>query len=807
MIRTFIFLFLAALASCKGTEISKKQWSPREEILFNDEWRFSLAADSTAIFPSYDDTAWRTLTLPHDWSIEGKFSESHPAGVGGGALPGGTGWYRKKFIVSSGDKGRKLFIRFDGVYCNSDVWVNGKHLGNRPNGYISFQYDLTPHLRFGEVNLIAVRVDNSKQPNSRWYSGSGIYRNVWFVKTGEVHVIENGTFVTTPHVNDKEAEVRIETIIKNTTQNTAEVTLETSIVNAAGEAVSSASTKTSINAGAVVTLNQNNTVNSPELWSIERPYLYKVVSKLLVNGEATDHYTTSFGIRSFSFDADKGFSLNGKEMKILGVCNHHDLGALGAAVNTRAIERQLEILKRMGVNGIRTSHNPPAPELLDLCDRMGFVVMDEVFDMWKKKKSEYDYSTHWDQWHKQDLEDFIRRDRNHPSVIIWSIGNEIGEQWDSTGTVIAKELAGIVRSLDTTRPITTGNNEAKPDNWIIRSGVLDLIGYNYNHKDYSDFHQRYPGKKFIATETTSALATRGHYDMPSDSIRRWPIAWDKLFTEGNKDNTVSAYDNVSAPWGSTHEETWKVMKKHPHLSGMFIWTGFDYLGEPTPYVWPSRSSYFGVVDLAGFPKDSYYMYQSEWTRDDVLHIFPHWNWKEGQTIDMWAYYNNADVAELFLNGVSQGVRTKHGDDLHVMWRLKYTPGTVKVVTRRNGKEVLSREVKTAGAAYRIELQPDRILVNADGKDLSFITAKVLDKDGNMVPYADNEITFDVSGAGTIAALDNGDPTSHESFQDTKRKAFNGLALCIVKTTKTAGQIQIKASSPGLQEAIVTVRTK
>ncbi len=478
-----------------------------------------------------------------------------------------------------------------------------------------------------------------------------------------------------------------------------------------------------------------------------------------------------------------------------------------AAANTRAIERQLQIMQGMGVNAIRTSHNPPAPELLDLCDKMGLLVMDEMFDIWKLKKSEFDYSLDWDEWHERDLTDFILRDRNHPSIISWSIGNEIIEQYnrvDSVGSERTKELAGIVRNLDNTRPITAANNDTHPHNRLIQSGALDLIGYNYHHEQFESFHQDHPGQKFIGTETTSALATRGYYDMPSDSIRRWPIAWDKPFTEGNPDNTVSAYDHVSAPWGSTHEETWKLVKKHDYLSGMFIWTGFDYLGEPTPYGWPSRSSYFGVVDLAGFPKDSYYLYKSEWTTDTVLHIFPHWNWETGKVVDVWAYFNHADEVELFLNDQSLGVRKKENEDLHVQWRVPFMPGTLKAISRSAGSVISVKEIKTAGSPAQIILEADRTTIAADGNDLSFITVKIVDDQGNIVPYADNELTFSVSGEGFLAAHDNGDPTNHESFRGNQRKTFNGLALGIVQAKKSTGKINIEVKSPGLTTSLLSI---
>jgi len=519
-----------------------------------------------------------------------------------------------------------------------------------------------------------------------------------------------------------------------------------------------------------------------------------------------DNYTTPFGIRGFEFNAAKGFFLNGKSVKINGVCNHQDLGCLGSAINTRALERQMEILKGMGCNAIRTSHNPPAPELLDLADQMGFIIMDEAYDMWKKPKNKFDYSTVWDEMHKKDLQDLILRDRNHPSVIIWSIGNEILEQWDSTGTAIAKELAGYVRELDTTRPITSACNDPKPSNFIIRSEALDLIGYNYHQKDFEAFTQTFPGKKFIGTETVSALMTRGVYDMPSDEIRRWPVRKDWKGPKPNADNTCSSYDNVSTPWGSTHEETWKVIKKYDFLSGQFIWTGFDYLGEPTPYGWPSRSSYFGIIDLAGFPKDVYYMYQSEWTKKDVLHIFPHWNWKEGQTVDIWAY-SNADEVELFLNDKSLGIKKKQGDDLHLMWRIPFTPGTLKAISRTAGKEVLVKEVKTAGAPARLVVTADRSAIKADGNDLSYLTVDVVDANGVIVPNADNLVKFQLEGSGTIVGVDNGDPVSHESFKAPQRKAFHGKCLVVVQSNDKPGIVKLIASADGLTSNTVDITTK
>ncbi|MDP4215475.1 MAG: beta-galactosidase GalB [Bacteroidota bacterium] len=775
---------------------------------FDKDWRFHLGDAPGANAAAFDDATWRNLALPHDWSIEGKFDKDNPAGTGGGALPGGVGWYRKTFTVPASSKGRHVFIDFDGIYRKSEVWINGHSLGMRPNGYISFRYELTPFLKYGgEKNCIAVRVDNSQQPNSRWYSGSGIYRNVWLVTTGGLFVDHWGTYITTPKIDDQSATIAIRVRLDNPQAQDRRATVRTTINDAEGGSVGSVSSEVNAKSGSVTGTAQAIDLKSPRRWSLDDPYLYRAVTEIFTGGKLVDSYETFIGIRSFIFDKDKGFLLNGKPVKINGVCDHHDLGCLGSAINYRALQRQLEILKAMGCNGIRTSHNPPAPELLDLCDRMGFIVMDEAFDMWKQQKTKYDYHLDWDQWHKKDLEDQILRDRNHPSVFIWSIGNEIPEQWskDSSGDRIAAELGTIVRSLDATRPITSAlNNHNWNNNGILRSGALDLVGYNYDQKEYPDFPKKFPGKKFIATETVSALETRGHYDMPSDSIRRWPTRWDKPFEGGNKDFTVSAYDNVSAPWGSTHEETWKVIKKYDFLSGQFIWTGFDYIGEPTPYPWPARSSYFGIIDLAGFPKDLYYMYQSEWTDKPVLHIFPHWNWRAGDTIDVWAYYNQADEVELFLNGKSLGVRAKHGDDLHVMWRVPYQPGTLSAVSRRNGATVLTGEIRTAGKPAAIVLQADREKIKADGDDLSFLTAKVVDAAGVIVPDADNLIRFATVGEGTVIATDNGNETSMESFKASQHRAFNGLCLAVIRSSGRAGHIQVTATAEGLPPASLTI---
>ncbi len=804
---------------------------------FDNNWKFSLTDTAViASAPEYNDSKWRTLNLPHDWSIESDFSDKYPATPGGGALPGGMGWYRKTFTVDKSNRNKKVFIDFDGVYHNSEVWINGNYLGKRPNGYISFEYELTPYIKYGAPNVIAVKVDNSKQPNSRWYSGSGIYRNVRLVFTKSIHVDHWGTYVTTPVINADSAVITVQTTVKNDMKYTQSVGVEQFLYDDDGQLVRQINGAMMVKNGNSNSYLQNLVVKKPVLWDIDHPYLYKLVTKLNIFGIAMDEYETTIGIRSFNFDVNEGFSLNGKHMKINGVCDHHDLGALGAAVNTRAIERQLEILKNMGVNAIRTSHNPPAPELLDLCDKMGFIVMDEAFDMWLGSKTKYDYASDFAKWHKRDLVDQIVRDRNHPSVMIWSIGNEVKEQWGEPKTedmslqeanvqlnkkkeineaeikqgklgknaLLTKELADIVKSEDPTRPVTAACNGTDDNNPLFVSGALDIIGFNYHENEYAGITSHHPDKPFISTESVSSLQTRGFYIMPSDSVNIWPERWDKPFS--NPLQKCSAYDNCRAPWGSTHEDTWKIVKKYNHISGQFIWTGFDYLGEPTPYWWPSRSSYFGIVDLAGFPKDVYYMYQSEWTNKTVLHIFPHWNWTPGQTVDVWAYYNNADEVELYLNGQSLGKRSKTGDDLHVMWRVKYEPGTLKAISRKDGKEVMTSEIKTAGEPVKIRLTPDRSEINADGKDLSFVTVELLDKDGNVNPLTNQLVKFSVEG-GTIAGTDNGDQNDHNSLKKPERNMFFGKCLAIVQSTDKSGKIILKAEVEGLPTAEVVISSK
>lgn len=803
---------------------------------FDEGWKFNLGDSAAYSQPDFNDSSWRSLNLPHDWAIEGDFSKENPSGTGGGALPGGIGWYRKTFTVPGYKEGEKVYIDFDGAYMNTTVYINGHELGTRPYGYASFSYDITPWLQEGD-NVIAVKVDNSDQPNSRWYSGCGIYRHVWLRKLDAIHVAQWGTYVTTSDITPDSAIVNIATTVDNTSATDAEVTLTTRVIDPQGKVAATVTASDNIAAGKSATVNQTARVADPQLWSLDNPALYSVVTDVAVGGKTVDTYQTTTGIRTIEFTADKGFFLNGEQVKINGVCMHHDLGALGAAVNTRAIRRQLEILQEMGVNAYRASHNPPAPEVLALCDSMGILVMDEAFDMWRKRKTERDYARFFDEWHERDLTDLVTRDRNHPSIIMWSIGNEVLEQWSdaaadtlsleeanlilnfghgadklakdsdemSVNSMLTAKLADIVKQLDPTRPVTAGMNEPNPGNHLIKSGALDVIGLNYHDEWYDDAEKNYPGKPLLGSETVSALMTRGYYKNPSDSIIIAPKRWDIPYEDPSF--ACSAYDNEHVPWGTTHENSLRRMKDD-RVMGQFIWTGFDYIGEPTPYGWPARSSYFGIVDLAGFPKDVYYMYQSEWRPDKtVLHLFPHWNWTPGQTVDLLAYYNNADEVELFVNGKSQGVRSKGDGEYHVMWRVPFEPGTIKAVSRKAGKTVAEQVINTAGEPAQIRLTPDRATIAADGNDLSFVTVEILDSDGNLCPTAVNEVTFTVEGAGQNEGVDNGNPISLERFKADSRKAMAGKALLIVRNNGKKGDINVKAVSPGLSDATVTLKAK
>lgn len=847
--------------------------SARDRQSFDKDWLFVLADSAGMQNSEYSDGHWRRLNLPHDWAIEGDFSPSNPSGASGGALPGGIGWYRKHFSLSPDEKYDRFTITFDGVYMNSTVYINGHKLGTRPYGYSTFEYDLTPYIYKKGDNVIAVKVDNSDQPNSRWYSGCGIYRHVWLTKTlKKAYIPQWGQYVATTPKGDVKVKVDF-----HAEGSRMKLSIRNTIYDAAGKVV----------ARSQGTQSQQLKVRKPHLWSIGKGYLYTVKSELVVNGKVVDTATTQTAFRDVRFDVRKGFFLNGENMKINGVCEHHDFGCLGAALNEDALHRKLTILRDMGVNAIRSSHNPPAPELLNMCDSMGIMVMDESFDMWRRKKSNGDYARFFDEWHQRDLSDLVKRDRNHPCIIMWSIGNEVLEQWSdaaadtlsleqanlilnaghdastlahsdelSVNSLLTRHLADIVKKYDPwgARPVTAGCNEPDPKNHLFKSGAIDVIGFNYHHQWAKDVPRNFPGKPFIFSESVSALQTRGYYRMPSDSIYTAPVEWWLPYTDPSF--KCSAYDNMHASWSSTHEETWDVVKHNDFVGGQFIWTGFDYIGEPTPYAYPARSSYFGIIDLAGLPKDSYYMYQSEWTKKPVLHLFPHWNWLPGQQIDMWCYYNQADEVELFINGKSQGIRKKkvHGEgnegkahavsakagahanaanagafdrstEYHVMWRVTFEPGEVKVVARKQGREISSQTIKTAGPPHHLVLKKtyQNTLASAvqtpsgvpadlqsavkkgstslpgdlqsPSSPTTFVEVNVVDKDGNLCPNAENEIYF--SSTAEILGTDNGNQTSLERFTDPKRKAFFGKCIIVLR-----GHGTLRAESIDLQQATI-----
>ena len=772
---------------------------------FNDGWKFYLGDASGAEQPTFNDTSWRSLSVPHDWSIELPFKTNSPAGHGGGLLDGGVGWYRKKFTLDQSYSGQKIRIEFDGVYENSTVYVNGTALNTplgpppRPYGYSTFEYDITTNVNASASNVIAVKVDNSNQPNSRWYSGSGIYRNVWLTSLNPVHIAYNGAFVTTPSVSATSATVSIATDVENQASSSQSVTITTGIYDASGALVANNTTAaSSVATGATSTLNQSLTVSNPHLWSTDAPYLYQVKLTLQVGNSTVDTYLVPLGLRSYSFDPNTGFSLNGKSMKLQGMAMHHDFGAIGAAYHHRAQERQLQILKGMGVNAIRTSHNPPVPELLDLADKMGFLIMDEAFDVWETgKEPKYDYHIYFTKWAQTDIQDLVRRDRNHASVIMWSIGNEI----QGASTTTAANLIKWVKAIDSTRPLTWACNAMGDGTNQAVAALLDLQGYNYLQNGsvtspiFDGHHTSHPTWKIFGSEMESGARSRGFYSTAADN----PTSW------GNCDGSAmecSDYPDTNAsPAG--YEQMYVITKDRPWFAGEFDWTGFDYGGEPWPYAGNAKSSYFGIVDTAGFPKNGYYFWQSRRTTAPMVHIFPHWTWKAGTTVNVWVY-SNCDSVELFLNGTSLGSKSFTSPNTASLgWTVPWASGALVAKCTKGGTVVATDEVDSAGAAVKVNLAVDRTTIAADGWDLAYVTAVIQDSTGVMVPTANNSITFAVSGPGKIVGADNGDPIDLTAYSSPTRKAFNGKALAIVQSTGAPGQIVVTATSSGLTAGSVT----
>ncbi|ADV49788.1 Beta-galactosidase [Cellulophaga algicola DSM 14237] len=816
-----IILFISIfISSCQenGVEVIADQD-------FNKDWLFIKDTVPQGEAIHLDDSTWRKLNVPHDWAIEGPFDSKNNARNGG--LPiDGIAWYRKHFTIDAKNKNKQVAIEFDGVMDNSKIYVNGNFVGERHYGYSGFEFDITPFIKFGEDNIIAVQLA-PEVLSERWYPGAGIYRNVRLKLNEKVHIPQWGTFISTPEVTSEKATVTIKTKLKNATDKPQEIFLETTIVDASNKTMGIATETIDVANNSEEQLTQHMTVVNPSLWDVGKPNLYKAISRVKIKDQIVDEFETEFGIRTIEFKKE-GFFLNGKAVELNGVCMHHDLGPLGAAVNYRATERQMQIMQNMGANALRTSHNPPSPEMLQVCDRLGIVVIDEAFDEWKEPKVPNGYSNYFDQWAEKDLRDMIKRDRNHPSVIMWSIGNEILEQGKKDGWKIAKMLNDICHDEDDSRPTTAGFNYY-PASFVNQlAAQIDVVGVNYKPAYYGEIREQNPDMIFYGSETSSQTSTRGFYEVPQD------------YHVNKETNQVSSYDvTVGPPWAYAPDIEFDAQEKNPHSLGEFIWTGFDYLGEPTPYGgrdnstngywnddWPSHASYFAPVDLVGFPKDRFYLYQSQWTSAPMVHVLPHWNWegKEGQTIPVYAY-TNADEVELFVNGTSFGKKVK-GKDLtdvfteyngfkkgiykskyRLSWQVAYQPGSLKVVAYTNGKQVASKEIKTAGKPAKISLVADRNTIKADGKDLSFVSVSIEDKDGNLCPNAANLINFKVEGAGVLEAVGNGNSASLESFQENYIKSFFGKSLAIIKGTENTGEVTITATGENLATASLIIKTE
>jgi len=826
-----------------GLTTVKSQQSPGIRSSINNGWKFikyDFASDERSPvrepenlqLPTVNDSNWRSVDLPHDWAIEGPFNDSLENNTG--LLPWkGIGWYRKHIRLEPGDKGKKIYVEFGGAMAYAKVWLNGKYAGEWPYGYTSFRIDLTPFILEGQDNILAVRLD-TKNWDSRWYPGAGLYRNVWLVKTSPVHIAYNGIFCTTPEIKKEKGVLSVKAEVENNTMVPVLTTVKALVYKldknqqTTGTPVAeSADVSANVSGNRIHHFRLDINVKDPVLWDIDNPELYRVEVSVLGGRELMDKCEVNFGFRSLLFTPRDGFYLNGKKVEIKGVCNHHDLGALGAAFNTRAAERQLEILREMGCNAIRTSHNPPAPELLDLCDRMGFLVQDEAFDAWRAGKKTNDYNKLFNAWHEEDLRAMVRRDRNHPSVFMWSTGNEVPDQ---NNPALSESLRTIVKSEDNTRPVTSGcdRDYSGTDGF---QKTLDVFGINYRLQRYDAFFKLDDNKNlpFHSTESASTVSSRGEYFFP--------------VVQGDLDNNlpgkgifqISSYDLANPSWGSTPDQQWEMIDKYPAVFGEFVWTGFDYLGEPTPYYGdlsgltpktrryeqikkmldnqgvtevPSRSSYFGIMDLAGFKKDRFWLYQSKWRPDmPMAHILPHWNWPERKGLVTPVHvYTTGDEAELFLNGKSLGKKKKGQYEYRFRWDdVVYQPGELKVIAWKNGAQWAENVMKTTGKPSNLIMEADRKTIKSDGYDLVFITVKICDAGMLTVPRSSNLVNFTIEGPGKIVATDNGDATSHDPFQANSRKAFNGLCLVIIRADKNAtGPLMLKGVSKGLKSASVKV---
>ncbi len=833
------FKGLACLAIMSGFALSASA-QMRSERLLEHDWKFTRdiegVQEMTFVNPDYDDSKWQNVTVPHDWAIYGPFSSRNDlqnmaitqdgqkeamehAGRTGGLPFVGVGWYRTTITVPEYKEGRKVTLLFDGAMSHAEVYVNGEKAGFWPYGYNSFYIDATPFIKEGAENTIAVRLEN-KPESSRWYPGAGLYRNVHLIVTEDVHVPVWGTQITTPVVEDEFAKVRVRTSVDfPESMDVNALSIETEIKDAEGNVVAKAGKKLGKYDQNV--FDQEFVVENPELWSPETPELYKAYSKIYAKGELKDEYSTTFGIRTIEIIPDKGFFLNGKKTVFKGVCMHHDLGPLGAAVNDAAIRRQMRILKDMGCNAIRTSHNMPAPEVVKAADEMGMMLMLESFDEWKTPKMANGYHLYFDEWVDRDLTNLVRHYRNNASVVMWCIGNEVPDQWNQNGAKLSRMLQDICHREDPTRPVTQGMDA--PDAVVNNNmaAVMDVAGFNYRPFKYQTNYDKLPQQIVLGSETASTLSSRGVYKFPVErqSMKKYD------------DHQASSYDVEHCGWSNLPEDDFIWHNDKNFCIGEFVWTGFDYIGEPTPYYsdWPSHTSLFGIVDLAGLPKDRYYLYRSHWNSgEETLHILPHWNWegREGEVTPVFVY-TNYPSAELFINGKSQGVRTKDmsvtvensADEesaknfkrqkrYRLMWMdTKYEPGTVKVVAYdKDGKAVAEKEIHTAGKPHHIELVADRSVIAADGRDLSFVTVKVVDKDGNLCPNVQDLVKFKVKGKGWYRAGANGNPACLDLFHVPQMHLFNGMMTAVVQSTDEAGEITLEATMRGVKKGKITIKT-
>ncbi|QTN31163.1 glycoside hydrolase family 2 protein [Akkermansiaceae bacterium] len=816
IIRTLSAIFLGLLTSGQlGAETS-----PRERLNFDAGWLFSKGDMAGAEKPDFDASTWRKLDLPHDWSIEGPYDPDAPAGAPGGYLPAGIGWYRKVFKTPANLAGRRIFIGFDGIYMNGEVWINGHRLGKRPYGYIGVEYDLTPHLKFGGRNVIAVRVDDSLQPSGRWYGGTGIYRHVWLTHTDLVRVAHWGTYVRTPVVTQGSATVAIDTDIANGLPTDQKVTVTQEILSPDGKVAAATEDTFAAPGGGQVIAKQTLELPQPELWSPDSPHLYTVRTSLRIGTELRDVYDSTLGVRTLRFDRNEGLFINGEHTIMRGTCNHQDLGRSGTALWDKALERRLKMLKEMGCNALRTAHYPHSPELMRMADEKGFLVVNETFDEWRRGwnfengqlvsspndrgKARNGYNRYFTEWAERDLTDHLKRDRNHPCVIMWSIANEVPEAQKHGELETVQMLVDIVRKTDPTRPVSAGINHIQTANETGFLEHLDIVGYNGGGGScflYEKDHKRFPDRIIYASEVPHSLQTRGEYRTHTNFREKERQIANLTEAEVFPETDAwyeSSYDNAAVRINA--RDSWHLTKTLPYVLGEFRWTGFDYIGESGG--WPRVLGNFGIIDLCNFPKDTYYFYQSQWTEKPMIHILPHWNWpgKDGTVIPVHAY-TTGDEAELFLNGTSLGTRRIGGENpYHIEWLVPYAPGELKAIARKDGKEIANTTVRTSGAPAQFQLETDQSELDPRKRDLAYLTLRVEDSEGNFDPKGERWVSLSIQGPARILGVHNGDPLSHHPFQSKTVRTFNGLARVIL--APATGEDTVQPGEKRKQDEII-----